>query len=429
MAALTRRELIGGAGALAGGLLLGRAHAAPSTDQDLIVLTTLGGWDVSYALDPKLGSPWVDGPDLDEDPDQADDVEAVTTFAGLDVLTNGVKRPAVGTFFERWAPHAVIVRGIWVGSISHDACRVRILTGAAQATQPDLAAMVGAARADSAPLPYVDLAGAGYVGELAAITGQAGRNRQLRFLLDRSLALRRPDGGRYPLYQAHPDDQAAMQAWLDAQASAQADAWAGRPGAVHRLDDAASAGERAAALRTEGKGLAASLGRLAGAQLPGRLDLAVDLLQGGLARTVLVDSGANWDTHDDNRDQHGLHDDLFAGLDHLMQRLTDDGRLARTTVVVLSEMTRTPKRNETGGKDHWPVTSALVLGGRAAGGRVLGASTASLDAAPIDLVTGLPDPRGAALRYDQFTAGLLAMLDADPARWLPGVTPLGGLTG
>ena len=32
------------------------------------------------------------------------------------------------------------------------------------------------------------------------------------------------------------------------------------------------------------------------------------------------------------------------------------------TVVVLSEMTRTPKFNVSGGKDPWPYTSALLLG-------------------------------------------------------------------
>lgn len=429
MAHPSRRALIGGLGALGGlagsGLFAARAEAA-GADQDLIVVTALGGWDVSYVLDPKPGSELVDGPELDEDALEPEDVEATTSFGELVLGTNAFKRPATGAFFTRWASRAVLVRGLWVGSISHEACRARVLTGTPSDARPDLAALVGAARAGTVPLPYMDLSGAGYTGELAALTGQAGARNQLRYLLDRHQALYGPDGTPYPRYVAHPDDRPAIDAWLAARAGGQREAWSARDGATWRLDDADVARARAGQLRAAGPTLARSLAA-AGTSLPARLDLAVDLLQGAMSRTVLVDSGGLWDTHDDNRAQHDLHETLFAGLDHLLSRLQDDGRLDRTTVVVLSEMTRTPRRNEAGGKDHWPVTSALLLGGRLAGGRVLGGTSARLDALPVDLRSGLPSAAGQPLRYDHFTAGLLTLLDADPARWFPGVTPLGGL--
>lgn len=427
----TRRALLAGASALGAGLVLPRAPLARAADArglHLVVVTALGGWDVSYGLDPKPGAPDVDGPELDEDPDDPDDRERVSAYGDLEVMTNAVKRPAVDRFFGSWADRAALVRGLWIGSISHDACRVRTLTGSVSEARPDLAALVADAVGRDAPIPYLDVGGAAFAGELASIAGRTGRTRQLRYLLDRRLPLAAPAGSgvTYPQYVPNAEARAAQEAWLAARADAFARTWAEGP-AAHRGADLVEARARAAAIRDDGPGLARTLGQGDAATLAGQVDLALELLDGGLSHTVLVDSGGNWDTHDDNREQHALHQSLFAGLDRLMTGLADAALLDRTLVVVLSEMTRTPKRNAAGGKDHWPVTSALLLGGPLAGGRVIGATDDTLDALPLDLATGRPDPAGTVLRYDHLAAGVLAAAGGDPSRWFPGVTPLGGL--
>ena len=98
-----------------------------------------------------------------------------------------------------------------------------------------------------------------------------------------------------------------------------------------------------------------------------------------------------------------------------------------TVVAVVSEMTRTPKLNggeADAGKDHWPVTSAMLIGAPATGllgGRVYGATDANLDGAPIDLQTGDASSSGIVMRYENFTAGLLELLDVDPEPWFPGL--------
>ena len=56
----TRRALLAGASALGAGLVLPRAPLARAADArglHLVVVTALGGWDVSYGLDPKPGAP------------------------------------------------------------------------------------------------------------------------------------------------------------------------------------------------------------------------------------------------------------------------------------------------------------------------------------------------------------------------------------
>jgi uncharacterized protein (DUF1501 family) len=93
----------------------------------------------------------------------------------------------------------------------------------------------------------------------------------------------------------------------------------------------------------------------------------------------------------------------------------------------VSEMGRTPLLNATGGKDHWPVTSALLLGGGVPGGRVLGGTTDLLAARSVDLATGMPAQGGKQLQYSNFAAGLLAAVGVDPAVYLPNAEPLHAL--
>jgi hypothetical protein len=69
-----------------------------------------------------------------------------------------------------------------------------------------------------------------------------------------------------------------------------------------------------------------------------------------------------------------LFDAAFTGL---LRRLEEQGLLDRTLVVATGEFGRTPYRNATGGRDHWPgCWTALLAGGGVQGGRIIGASDA-----------------------------------------------------
>jgi hypothetical protein len=421
----TRREVLQGAAAGLTLSLSGLTRAAADSGCHLIVVTALGGWDVTYCIDPKQGSKQVDGPAIDEDPDEPEDREAVSTLHGLTLQTNGFKRPALTAFFERWGQRTSVVNGLWIGSLSHSECQVRTLTGALSETRPDVAALVADGLGRDRPIPYMDLGGAGYAGELAALTGRTGATNQLKQLLDRTTVLQGPVGSgiRYPLFTAGASEDGLTQTWLEQQRARLS------PTAhVARHEAYAEALGRAQALRDQGADFAAGLSQGTVRSLSSQVQLALELLQTGLAHTLSIDSGMNWDTHTDNHAQHALLQQLFTGLDALAEGLSTRGLLDRTVVAVLSEMTRTPRRNAEQGKDHWPVTSALLFGGPIANG-TLGGTDAGLDALPVDLVTGRPNPAGVVPRYDHFAAGLLAALEVDPARWFPGVTPLGGLTG
>lgn len=407
----TRRAMLAGTA----GLLALPRWASASTSKRLVLVLASGGWDVTYALDPKLGLPSVEGPEVDEDPSDPLDREAIRTFSGIPIVTNARRRPAVSAFFEAYGRRTTVVNGVYTASLSHEAALVRALTGTSDVSAPDLAAIAG--QGGDHPLASVDLSGQAFFGPYASRCGRLGHGGQLKLLLERR-GFVAPEGAefQYPTWTPNDADRAAMAAYLARRTGTSAVDLALRESRI-----------RAARIREELPSAVQDLVVGEGARLISDGKTAVDLLQAGICRSVSIDSRAHWDTHADNAQQHVAWQSLFTGLTRLVDGLVDRGMLEDTVVVVLSEMTRTPVRNREAGKDHWPTTSALVVGGGLDGGRVLGGTTDRLDATPVDLRTGQRDSRGEILRYDHLVAGLLEVLDVDPAAHLPGVVPLGNL--
>ena len=108
-----------------------------------------------------------------------------------------------------------------------------------------------------------------------------------------------------------------------------------------------------------------------------RMLLARRLVEAG-ARFITLTYGS-WDMHDNIvagvSNQMPAFDQAFATL---ISDLSDRGLLDSTLVCVISEFGRTPKINNTGGRDHWPrVFSSVLAGGGIKGGMVYGSSDAT----------------------------------------------------
>lgn len=91
--------------------------------------------------------------------------------------------------------------------------------------------------------------------------------------------------------------------------------------------------------------------------------LARRLVEAGVRYVTVGMPG--WDTHRDNfRD---LKDKLLPVLDiaysALIQDLDDRGMTDSTLLLCLSEFGRTPKINSEAGRDHWPATQVVAMGG------------------------------------------------------------------
>lgn len=413
----TRRNLLGAGLAGLGMLTLPRLGRAAGTSK-LIVVFARGGWDPVWSVDPKSS------PDIDSPPDGT-----VKKFLDNKVsVLVAPTRPNIEAFFAAHANQCAVVRGIDVGSIAHFGCHVRMMTGTRTELNPDLGMMTAVATGGGLPLPYADIGGGAYAGAYAAQMGRLGNRNQVVTLLDRKKAYDAAASLDYsdtPLLVPTGGEPAQIQAWIDARAERLGNGRAALGDNARRLADYRDCFARADDLRA-----IPALAKLpvgGSAALAGQIDLALTMLD-GTSSAVYLDSRQDWDTHDNIADQGTNQDALFGDLALLMQRLAETGLASSTTVVVMSEMGRTPKLNAPGptaGKDHWPVTTALVLGAGVRAG-AYGGTDQQLNARPANLVTGAADDAGVPLRYDNFAAGVLKLVGVDPQEWLPDVAPMQG---
>lgn len=104
-----------------------------------------------------------------------------------------------------------------------------------------------------------------------------------------------------------------------------------------------------------------------------------------LLTTRLIEAGVrfvtvileNWDTHGHNFEK--LAGELLPRFDQsfsaMLDRFEQRGRLQSTAILVTGEFGRTPKVNDSAGRDHWArAMCALMAGGDVRGGQALGAT-------------------------------------------------------
>jgi len=108
-----------------------------------------------------------------------------------------------------------------------------------------------------------------------------------------------------------------------------------------------------------------------------RMLMARRLVAAGVRMVTLTFGG--WDMH--SSITSGMRSQMPAldqALATLLLDLEERGLLKRTLVMVSSEFGRTPKINQTAGRDHWPkVFSVLLAGGGIKGGMIYGMSDAT----------------------------------------------------
>jgi uncharacterized protein (DUF1501 family) len=417
---MNRRTFLGLGGAAAAtlaasSLLPRRARAAAAgTGKNLILVLAQGGWDVTYALDPKVQGAKIDVP-----------VGAVRNFGNLDILVDA-GRPNVTTFFDKYAAQAAVVRGIVLSSIAHQECVKRMMTGTRSNSSPDVAAIVAHDLSPDLPMPYLILGDSAFTGPYAVSAGRVGATNQIVGLLDQTQ--------RYPVmgetgapFSPTAAEATRMRAYLQARATRERAVRGAAGYNKKRIDEFSTAMGKADRLIDLRAGLGARGRTLT---LESQAALAIEAISGGVAKTVTLNSRLAWDTHDNNTDQAALHDTLYAGVTALADTLTarpgakaGNTMLDETVVLVISEFSRTPKLNAQLGKDHWPVTSALVFGGGVNGGKAYGGTTASLEPQLIDYATGAPSASGHNLEAKNFAAGILSLCGVDPSTHLPSIDP------
>ena len=384
-----------GLGALGAALTAFATGASGPSARRLIVVHAEGGWDPLVAFAPKFDAPLV----------QLEPEAAPITVGGFD-LVDGPDRPAVVSFFRTWGNRTLLINGLSTRSVNHEVCQVVAMTGTTSDNASDWGTLLALANEADYPLPHLVFGGpifaGSHTGIVASARGKVGETVSGEILENADTAVVAPASVARDIVDAHLERRLAGAGIP--------------PGGVVLRDSYGASAARA-------RNLASMRDRV---DFPGTYDLrssadvAVRAIADGLCRVATVGTDFVWDTHGDNYPQLGLFQSLFADLDHLMRRLgettTADGVVLAdvTDVLVVSEMGRTPAYNGTNGRDHWPFTSALLIGAGITGGRTIGGYADNYTGIGVDPASGELDPSRPGIDARALGATLLALGGVDP---------------
>ena len=119
--------------------------------------------------------------------------------------------------------------------------------------------------------------------------------------------------------------------------------------------------------------------------LPRQIQLTLAACAAGLTASADLVLGG-FDTHDQHdRDHQPKLTQLADGIDYFWQEATRQGIADRITLIVGSDFSRTPSYNDGNGKDHWPISSTILMQNAPSwGGRVIGKTDEGHNAIGLD---------------------------------------------
>jgi len=297
-------------------------------------------------------------------------------FRPIPTNVDGVEICELFPKLSRMADRFALVRGL-VGSVDEHSYSTS-MTGYPESSlramggRPSIGSVVSkiAHSAGSQTLPYVSLMGSvtpGYLGPVHSPYVPDGQGRG-------NLSLGKIDGTRLKNRTDLLNELDTLRRDVDASGRMEA-----MDSFTQRAVDVVTSGRMGDALdvtkekpevvkRYEGDGT----GRRSGQNR--NFLLARRLIEAGV-RTVAMTWGG-WDTHEQNfRTLRTQLPQLDTGLSALLDDLKDRGMLRDVAIVLWGEFGRTPKVNQTAGRDHWPrVAAAFIAGGGIRGGQVVGQS-------------------------------------------------------
>ena len=389
-----RRDFLrlGSAGALASLLPLQRAVAVEGSNLNFLFLLARGGWDITRVFAPEFDNEIV-----------AMEASAIRVDVGDLSYVHDDSRPNVAAFFDAHAASTLILNGISVPSVAHGNCEKLILTGGSAESAPDWAAAVASA-APELPLPHVVLSGTSYAGNLGGVSTRIGTNGMLAKLLDGSIhdVVDRPSGQHLPAVARLLDQRLRGRAEMD------------------------GAFEEALLRASQMKDLQDTIQWEVGPGIEEQAIFSIQAFANGLSRSASIEVpgvAGGWDTHQNNDvDQTSSFEKFFGALNAILPQISEN-----TVVVAMSEMGRTPHLNGDEGKDHWPYTSAMIIGPGITGGRTVGGFDDAFYGRMVDPISGDSSDSGVEISTGTFGATLLTLAGMDSEEILPGYAPLSGV--
>jgi hypothetical protein len=316
-----------------------------------------GGWDPTLLCDPKGRA-------------NEEEVDPINMYFVDEILTAGnISYAPVGyndTFFQKYYQDLLVINGIDMQTNGHDSGSRNTWSGKLSEGFPCLASMIAATSGPELPMSFLSFGGYDATAGLVARTRAGNVSALGRIAYPERID---PQDANYRFHS--PKAEALIQ-----------QARGGRQ--EHLLTTKLPAEQRAmSAMFTAATG--ANELKLLQEYLPAELDntnelrrqaqVALAAYRAGICVCANLNTGG-FDTHGDHDNQHIARlQFLLEGVDAIMEEAALQDVADNVIVVVGSDFGRTPHYNDTNGKDHWSVTSMMLMGKGISGNRVVGGST------------------------------------------------------
>lgn len=309
----------------------------------------VGGWDPVQLCDPKGNY-------------------ANQSFGEGDILTVGDIRyapiPGATEFFTAHAPYMTVVNGVDVQTNSHEAGRRHMASGRLAEGYPNLAALVAGASAANLPMAFLTFGGYEITGTTVPPVrdGNQARLTELAYP-DQTNPGNMEDPQYYMSDAAREMIAAAKEERLHALQQGQ------KLPRFHRAQDMLiTANESSDQLKL--------LDEILPEPDPDpefrRIQLAVAAYAAGVGAAVNFAMGG-FDTHSNHDAQHIPRlTTMMSRVNFLFEEAERQGVADQVVATMSSDFGRTPNYNGGNGKDHWQISSMIVMGKDIPGNRTVG---------------------------------------------------------
>ncbi len=351
-----------------------------------------GGWDPTSLWDPKGYTSATDPARLNNYPSsailQAPNSSPLRYAPPPDTFLNNTTLYNARTFYDKYYQKMLVINGVDTRTNSHEDGQRHSWSGElSRVGFPSIGALIAGVAAPARPMTYITNGGYAVTGGLTVATRM--RSYDLNPLYEiafphRSQSARSENINQHYLPEA---TRGLIKTASDARTLAMFNAQRlpRLKEAVGKLQESRSGPSRFAAMADNlaanaEKAQADFNGRNSAFDLYRQGHIALAAYESGVASAVQITIGG-FDTHSNHdADHYPRLMDLLQGLDAILSEaaLPTRNLADRIIVVVGSDFGRTNVYNTDNGKDHWPITSMMMMGNSThpiRGNRTIGATT------------------------------------------------------
>ena len=342
-----------------------------------IMIHAGGGWDVTSICDPKGSQGANDPSPMNKYPASAIPKAGNIAYAPLelskDLMQQNIQFTALKDFFTARYNDVTVINGIDNATNSHDAGTRVTWAGSLVEGKPTVAALIAAAYLPQAPMGFITFGGYDTTDGVVGATRLGDINALKRIAYPFALNPDKPMDQEYQDAAAQMEIVKARTARYNALMNTQR---------LPRVKNAMSQLYTSRLGANELSRLTANLPKQVPNNMMGSAMLAMAAYKSGLCVSANLESGG-WDTHGNNdadvaRNLQGTmqnnnngytgYDGFLYQVDQIMKyaatvTLDGGGTVADNMVIAIgSDFGRTNGYNAGNGKDHWSITSMLLMG-------------------------------------------------------------------